>query len=202
MKKYVFILCFSILVLLNTNAHAKFPIHLGGFTLGDDITNYDQLMDMESCRGIISTPYLGEGQMVLRPGFKSGLIAYGMCDNPNKILRIKLKFKDSSKKFFKKLLKRYKDNLGPPNEYKGDSFQTLIAWKWSFENEKNEKISLILQHNLMVEGEKIGTAVKLSFTSRIEKERSCFIAGSTDKEKTRPQPQISRETQWDMFIPF
>jgi hypothetical protein len=200
-KKYIFIFFFSLILFFNTQAYAKFPVHLGGFTLGDDITNYSQLVNIGPCQKIIATPYIGEVK-VLRTEFKSGLISYGLCDRPNKILKIKLKFADSSKKFFKKLLARYEKNIGPPSEYKGDSFQAMIAWKWSFQNKKKEKISLILQHNLVDEDQKIGTAVKLSLTSQIEKERACFMAEYPDKKKKRSLPQISHETMWDLFIPF
>ena len=118
------------------------------------------------------------------------------------ILRIKLKFADSSKSFFKKLLRRYEKALGPPDEYRGDPFQTVIAWKWSFVNDKNEKISLILQHNTMVEDEKLGNAVKLTLTSQIEKERDCFMTKFPQKEKTKVQSKISKKALWNLFVPY
>lgn len=202
MKKNVFILCFSILLFFHNPAQAKFPVHLGGFTLGDDIRNYPHLINMETCREVVLNRYMGEGEISHQPGFKSGMIVYGLCDKPNKILRIKLKFSDSSKKFFNKLLNQYKKHLGPPNEYKGDSFQTLIAWKWSFTNEQNERISLILQHNIMVEDEKIGNAVKLTLTRQIEKERACFKTKFPEKERTQAQSKIPQQTLWNLFVPY
>lgn len=201
MRGKIFILCFLIFLLSNNLAHAKFPLHLGGFTLGDDISNYHHLISMETRREVTFNTYLKEGEIIAQPGFKSGLIAYGTCDKPNKILRIKLKFSDSSKSFFNRLLKKYKTHLGPPSEYKGDPFQTLIAWKWSFTNEKNEKISLILQHNVMVEDEKIGTAVKLTLTTQIERERTCFKANFPDKVQS-PAPFDLERKAWDLFVPF
>lgn len=194
-------LCFAILWLLHSPAHAAFPLHVGGFTLGDDIMNYHQLINMETCREMTFNHFLGEGEMLPQEGFKSGLIAYGLCDKPNKIVRIKLKFADPSKKFFKILLNKYEKQLGPPSEYKGDPFQTLIAWKWSFTNEKNERISLILQHNIMVEDEKIGTAVKLTLTDQIEKERACHAARFPEKEKQPAPSGKSMKDLWDKFVP-
>ena len=202
MKKIVFILCFSVLLSLHNRAEAKFPVHLGGFILGEDIANYTHLIDMKTCGEIAFNKYLGEGKTIRRAGFKSGLIAYGLCDAPNKILRIKLKFADSSKSFFKKILRRYKKALGTPNEYRGDPFQTMIAWKWSFVNDKKEKISLILQHNTMVEDEKLGNAVKLTLTSQIEKERACFMAKFPGKNITEPLPKLKRKALWDLYIPY
>ena len=201
MKIKMLIFCFIISLFSQNYAEAKFPIHLGGFKLGDDISNYQQLIDMKTCKGTFYK-YLGEGEMIQRPGFKSGTIAYGLCDAPNKILRIKLKFADSSKSFFKKLLRRYEKALGPPDEYRGDPFQTVIAWKWSFVNDKNEKISLILQHNTMVEDEKLGNAVKLTLTSQIEKERDCFMTKFPQKEKTKVHSKISKKALWNLFVPY
>lgn len=202
MRRNIFILCVLTLLFSGTPVQAKFPVHLGGFTLGDDMANYPALINMETCRKIPFNQYLGEGEILSLPGFKSGLIAYGLCDKPNKIVRIKLKFDDSSKKFFNTLLDKYKKHLGPPSEYRGDPFQTLIAWKWSFTNDRNERISLILQHNIMVEDEKIGTAVKLTLTSQIEKERACFMTKFPEKENIPARSESNRKAMWKRFVPF
>ncbi len=202
MKIKILIFCFSISLFSLNYAEAKFPVHLGGFKLGDDISNYHHLIDMKTFGEIAFNKYLGEGKTIRRAGFKSGLIGYGLCHKPNKILRIKLKFADPSKKFFNKLLRRYKKQLGPPNEYRGDSFQTMIAWKWSFVNDKKEKISLILQHNTMVEDEKLGNAVKLTLTSQIKKERACFMTKFPGKNIIEPMPKLKRKALWDLYIPY
>ena len=200
--KIILIFCFSIFLFTPNYARATFPIHLGGFELGTDISNYPQLLDMKTCREDTFNKHLGEGMMIQQVGFKSGLIAYGLCDAPNKIVRIKLKFTDSSKSFFTKLLRRYEKELGAPTEYRGDPFQTLIAWKWSFVNDKNEKISLILQHNTMVEDEKLGNAVKLKLTSQIEKERDCFMTKFPEEDIAEPLPEIEGKTLWNLYIPY
>ncbi len=202
MKIKMLIFYFTIFLFSQNYADAKFPVHLGGFKLGDDISNYHHLIDMETCGEIPYNKYLGEGKTIRRAGFKSGLIAYGLCDAPNKILRIKLKFANSSKSFFKKLLRRYKKQLGTPGEYRGDPFQTVVAWKWSFVNDKKEKISLILQHNTMVEDEKLGNAVKLTLMSQIKKERDCFMTKFPKKEKPQVQSKISKKALWKLFVPY
>ncbi|WP_300464714.1 hypothetical protein [Desulfobacula sp.] len=201
MGKRTIILCFAILLFLHTPAQATFPLHLGGFTLGEDIKHYQHLINMETCRDVPFNQYLKEGEIISQHGFKSGLIAYGLCDKPNKILRIKLKFNDPTKKFFNTLLKKYKTQLGPPSEYKGDPFQTVIAWKWSFTNDQNERISLILQHNIMVEDEKIGNAVKLTLTSQLDRERTCFMTRFPEKPSPS-QPKTPQRELWKFFIPY
>jgi hypothetical protein len=111
------------MVVLVYDAHAKFPIHLGGFAIGDDINLYPDKIDLESCRASIFNPYYGEGRIRPIPGFKSGHIAYGLCDKPNKIVRIKLKYNNPSKKFFDTLLKKFKAALGNPQSTKAILFR-------------------------------------------------------------------------------
>ncbi len=201
-KKIFFFAGFLVLLFSHNYALAQFPVHLGGFILGDDITNYKELVNMETCRQVPFNRYLKEGEITPRPEFKSGIITYGLCDRPNKILKIKLKFADSSKKNYKKLLKRYKQQLGEPSEYKGDAFRTMIAWKWSFTNSNNEKISLILQYNEMNDDEKIGVVVKLTLTSQIEKERACFMADSSGKKKKPEKSKLKGKALWDLLVPY
>jgi hypothetical protein len=200
MKKTLLILIISVFLLANS-AQAKFPIHLGGFTLGDDVNNYKTVLNMESCRIVSFNQYLTECEINDHAAFKSGLITYGLCDKTDKILRIKLKFRDASKKFYNKLLKQYKKQLGEPTEYKGDPFQTLIAWKWSFKNEKNQRISLILQHNALVEDEKMGNAVKLTLIDQIEKERDCYLKNHPDETKP-PAVKLSKKELWELYVPY
>ena len=202
MRKMMFVFCFFTVLFPYYSVHAKFPVHLGGFLLGDDVSNYHHLIDMETCRELPFNEYLEEGQIIPQPGFKSGLIAYGLCRDLKKILRIKLKFSDSSKDFFETLLKNYREQLGPPDEYKGDPFQTMIAWKWSFVNDQNEKSSLILQHNIMVDDEKIGNSVKLTLTSRIDEERDCFLKKFPEKEPPRIQSKKFGKEVWKLFVPY
>jgi len=202
MKNYLLVFCFLPVLFSYHSVHAKFPLHLGGFVLGEDISQYSHLMDMDTCRELPFNEYLEEGQILPQPGFKSGLVAYGTCRSPGKIVRIKLKFIDSSKAFFEKLLKKYREELGQPDEYKGDPFQTMIAWKWSFINDRKEKSSLILQHNIMVDDEKMGNSVKLTLTSRVEEERECFMEKFPEKDPPQTQPQKGREDLWKSFVPY
>ena len=202
MKKIAFMLCFFALIFYHSTAQAKFPVHLGGFALGGDTAAYQNSINMESCREIPFKTYLGEGRIIPPPGFKSGTITYGLCDKKNKILRIKLKFKDSSRPFFKKLLREYKEQLGQPDEYKGDPFHTLIAWKWSFTNNKKEKISLILQYNNVIGDEKMGNTVKLTLMSQLKKERACFKKNFPKKRRKPDKTRMDSKAMWKMFVPY
>lgn len=202
LKKYVILFIIFASVICIRPALAQFPIHLGGFTIGDDIALYEDKLDLSTCRESMYNPYFGEGKIKPMPGFKSGNIAYGLCDRPNKIVRIKLKFDDASRRFYNTLLRKYKKALGEPTEYKGDPFQTVIAWKWSFMNEKKQTLSLILQHNISVEDEKIGNAVKLTLTDQFMKERNCYLEKHPEKERPQNTEKISKKELWRSFIPY
>jgi hypothetical protein len=146
---------------------------------------------------------MGEVEIKSVKGFVSGSIAFGLCDQPNKIVRIKLKYDDPSRVFFDHLLERFETALGDPDEYKGDPFQTMIVWKWSFDDDIHGKISLILQHNTKNPDEKYGNAVKLTKTGQIEMERLCMQQKSQDNgmDKTSHSP-VTHETMWKRYVPY
>jgi len=200
MKRILFILGAVVIMAFPTLGLADFPVHLGGFVLGDDISNYRDRVNMASCMTLRYMEYMGEGEIGNIPGFKSGLIAFGTCDRPDKIVRIKLKYEDGSKAFFNQLMERFEKSFGPAHGYQGDPFQIVMGWKWSFKDEKGGRISLVLQHNSMNPEEKIGNSVKLTLTSQMDKERKCFEA---KQPKTVGQDKkVKGETQWNSFVPY
>ena len=108
------------------------------------------------------------------PVCQSGLVTYGTCIEPSRIVRLKFKYADNSKRFFDELLERYKVNLGKPDEWRGDPFNIVIAWKWSFTDKDGNNISLILQHNTRDEEEKQGNSVKMTMWNLMLDEDRCF----------------------------
>jgi hypothetical protein len=205
MKKTWLLILFFCFGLFPALCLAEVPRSLAGFTLGTSIEGLADKVEMDSALRIRYMPYMEEVKTRSIPGFKSGLIYYGTCVNPGRIVRIKLKYMDSSERFFKQLLKRYKAKFGDPDEYRGDPFHILIAWKWSFTDKDNNRISLILQHNTQNIDQKMGNAVKMTVTSMIEEEQRCFAKKHPhlDLEKT-PQkkgPVKVKPDDWKRFIP-
>jgi len=203
--KYIYLGVSVALFFVHGICFAQAPHGLGGFVLGDNIAECDEILKMETALSIRYMEYIREVEIREIKGFKSGLIGYGNCAKPGQIVRIKLKYADSTKKFFEQLLKHFKTRFGEPAEWRGDPFHVVIAWKWSFVDKENNKISLILQHNAMDAEEKMGNAVKLTMMNLMEKERLCF-------EKERPEFQRMRKkghqkknkesnVDWDRFIP-
>jgi hypothetical protein len=148
-----------------TAADIEAPLSVGGFTLGTSIDEYDFI----SYRNFLKQVVIDE-----IPGFRKGLIEYGVCDRPGEIVRIKLKYRNSSEKFYKKLMRRYKRKFGDPDEFAGDPFGIVKTWKWHFTTKDGRRVTLTLQNNLKNLDETIGNMVKLTFPDQIEAERKCF----------------------------
>ncbi|MFC1799211.1 hypothetical protein ACFLZL_05350 [Thermodesulfobacteriota bacterium] len=203
MKKNGFWLTVATVFLFSNVCLAEAPKRLGDFVLGENISAYEGRIQKDTVLTIRYQEYLSEVETNRIDGFKSGLIAYGTCDKPGQIIRIKLKYADSSKTFFKTLLGRFKKRFGEPDDWRGDPFHVVIAWKWNFLDKDGNQISLTLQHNTMDQEEKKGNAVKMTLTSQIIKEHLCYE--KKHPEKAQPKPVKSkkqkRKVDWDLFIP-
>ena len=97
-----------------------------------------------------------------------------------------MKMRDHTPQFFQKLLVIYKERFGQPSEWRGDAFQTVRAWKWSFKDAQGRSVSLILQHNLKDDEEKIGNTIKLALPELLARE--CGCDKPTDKKLIQAKP--------------
>lgn len=170
------------------------PVEIGGFKLGSSIEEYDFISYHN---------FLKEVMVQDIEGFRKGVIYYGICDRPGEIVKIKLKYLDSSERFFNKLVKQYKKKFGKPDAYIGDSFGIVKAWKWTFIDENKNKILLRLQHNLKNPDESLGVTVKLEMPDRIEAERICFKKQCeiTMNGKDRPTSSPKGKVDWQKLLP-
>jgi hypothetical protein len=205
MKKNVIISMAVFLLLVPGMTLADAPNQVGGFVLNHNIKKFEDRVIMDTALPVRYAENIEEVEIKFTQGFKSGLIAYGTCDQPGHIVRIKLKYADSSKKFYKDLLKRFEKRFGEPDEYRGDPFKIVDAWKWSFVDQQNHRISLILQHNTKDEQEKMGNSVKLTNTSLMEKDLLCYKNKQLDyRERLRQREWKAvkpQESGWELFIP-
>ena len=206
MQKLILALAVAAVMAMEVSGAAgEVPQSIAGFTLGQPIAEVADRVIMETALPVRYMENLQEVEIQAMEGFKSGLIAFGTCRKPNAIVRIKLKYADSSREFFEDLLRRFKKKFGDPTEYQGDPFGVFISWKWSFSDASENRISLILQHNEQDEEEKIGNAVKLTLHNRLEDDARCFQENRTDgREKLRQRraPAVRPGmTAGDMFVP-
>ncbi len=181
-------------------ALADAPHELGGFVLGDPVSKYEDRLRMNSVMPIRHLESLKEIETRELEGYKSGLIYYGTCTNANRIVRIKLKYENPSKKFYYKLLDRFKARFGEPDEWRGDPFHIRLAWKWYFIDDAGNQIGLILQHNTQIEDEKKGNSVKLTHSNLLDQEYACFEQAGIQAEKDRKKKK-KEEPDWDNLMP-
>jgi len=201
--KLIFILGLMTL-LFPALSSAQAPSQIGGFVLGANISEYKDRLKMKTAIPIRYAEYLTEVETLPIDGFKAGLITFGNCAIPGQIVRIKFKYDDTSKNFYEALLKRYKDRFGAPLEWRGDPFHVFIAWKWSFTDRNNNRVSMILQHNTRDEEEKLGNAVKISLINRLEDERICFEKKYPDFRPESASRQAEKKSglhRWDRLLP-
>ncbi|UCG63410.1 MAG: hypothetical protein JSW12_12000 [Deltaproteobacteria bacterium] len=203
MKKNILLWMIGACFFIGDICLAQVPHQVGGFVLGKDIADYKEMVRMETSLPIRHMEYLKEVEIKEMEGFKSGLICYGTCEVPGRIVRIKLKYADSTKKFYEALLERFKERFGEPTEWRGDPFKIVIAWKWSLTDSENNKISLTLQHNTKDVEEKMGNSVKLTISNFMEEEHLCFEKRHLETRK-RPGKQEAKargKVDWDRFVP-
>jgi len=183
--------------LLIISAHAstqEAPTEIGGFKLGEDITEYSDIEYSDYLKEVVINDWYG---------FRKGIISHGTCAYPGQIVTMRMKYADPTKSFYDELLKKFKKKFGKPAEWNGDAFGVVYSWKWRFIDENNRRVSLTLQHNLQNDNQNIGNMVKLSYPEMVEEERLCFIEYCEENKSAEEQEKIKERMQpdWDYMIP-
>lgn len=184
---------------------AETPREMAGFVLGKDVASFDARLQMDTVLPLRYQEYLAEVEIAPLPGFKSGLITYGTCAQPGRIVRIKLKYIDASRAFYDALRSRMESRFGKPLEYKGDPFHVVVEWKWSFVDADGNQITLHLSHNNQDLDEKFGNAVKLTQVSAMDAERRCYLDKFPREREgrgyRRQAVKSMSEEDWQPFLP-
>jgi hypothetical protein len=194
------------LFLGSVSAHAgPVPRQIAGIVMGARIDQYRDMLRTETALPVRRVESLTEVELKPMEGYQSGSLTYGNCENPGRIIKVKLRYDRDDKDFFEELFKRFKERFGETSEYKGDPFRMFLAWKWSFTDGKGNRVSLILQHNSMDDDDfPSGNVVKISHTTEIEKERRCFErtqAAEKDPGRAAPPSKGKGQEDFSRFIP-
>jgi len=191
------IVLFILLSLMPVTSFAETPqapLSIAGIALGSDVNSYPEIIDSNFMKEVVVTNW---------HGFRKGIISYGICQYPDQILKIDMKYEDKSETFFKTLLKRYRQAFGEPHSWHGDAFGVMKIWKWQFVDGEQNPVSLTLQYNSKDSRETMGNMVKLTFPVKIEEERLCFAEmcalKMTEVESAR-QEEL-QTTGWEYLIP-
>lgn len=188
-----------ILFFLPGSATAETPKEICGITLGKNIEDYADSILLDTAMPIRYQPYLKEAEIKKQNGVRGGLVMYGTCANPGRIIRIKIKFSDKSKTFYEKYLDHLKDKFGEPLEWKGDSFGMHFAWKWVFNDKDTGRITMILEHNTIDPEEGFGTSIKLTLPALTEEEIKCY--DKTHPGHNKRKMKHSGKYDWDKLLP-
>jgi len=207
MRRILCLLIVATTLIVSRTSFADAPHQIAGFVLGANINQYQHLLRMDSVIPIRHLECLSEVETKPIEGYKNGYVLFGNCREPGRIVNIKMKYAYSDRAFYDQLLNIFKKKFGPPSEWRGDAFQTLISWKWSFTDKEHNKISMILQHYTGDDEEYTsGNSLKLSMTTAIEKERQCHEMKEPESSRTAPEPKPqkttpSKEMDFSKFVP-
>lgn len=192
-------------LVLASSVQAAVPHEIAGFFLGSDISNYGDRVLSQTALPVRYAEFITEVEVRAPAGFKTGIVAYGSCAYPGKILRLKFKYANDTRSFFEELVRRVKARFGQKPEWRGDPFQNVLAWKWSFRDAEGRRIALIVQHNPVDTDERIGNTVKLTWMDAVEKERSCYERkhpeGKRPKEAKERVAEAMDASGWEALMP-
>lgn len=188
----VFYITFSALPLLA--AAKKVPHEIAGIVLGTSVDDYPEIVQTNFLKEIVVTDW---------HGFRKGVLSYGTCRHVDRILKIDMKYKNKSEKFFQQLLKKFRKEFGEPHAWTGDSFGVMHVWKWQFIDKEQDRVSLALQYNGKNSEETLGNMVKLSYPGKIEEERLCFIevCANTKEKMGATRREELNKSDWSHLVP-
>jgi len=131
-------------------------------------------------------------------GVRGGSIIYGNCANPGKIVRVKIKFADMSKRLFKDLLALYTKRFGDPSAYKGDSFRNVIAWEWDISGDEGRHVKVVLMYSTDP-SIRPGVSIKMTDQSLLDLEFTCYK--KTFRRQYRAMEHAGKVDDLDFFVP-
>jgi hypothetical protein len=199
MKKTLLAACLFVLALAPALSCAEAPLSIVGISLGSNIEEAKDMVDMSSALPVWGSEYLS--QVCLKPlnGYQSGYVVYGNCKVPGRIVRIKLNYLDDSEEFFEKLRSNLIERYGKPREWRGNPFGTLKVWKWSVGQGRKSPVSIVLQH---YDGDddsfSEGNSIKISLNKYLEEEKECHkLKAKGQKPNNAPRrPEGKLDFNW------
>lgn len=163
------------LTLTASAAWAQAPSTLAGISLGDAANHDKKALELSKARPVGDAPWLRRIPVRGDAHFATGYVLVGTCAAPGRVARIKMRYRDGSLDFYRKISGEMLSRYGDPTEYKGEIDGRVMGNKWGFSDPWLRPVSLILQR---VEGEDpetgAGNTVKLTNWGLLEAERTCW----------------------------
>lgn len=182
------------------HAETEIPLTLAGITLGQNISDYEDLIIPETKQAIWKNEHLSRASIARVDGVDSGYITYGNCAVPGRIVRLKIALDDDRADTFDRLYREYRERFGKDPEWRGDPFGTLKVWKWSVRNDQHS-ISIILQYYTGTDDTFTpGITIRLADRAMMDEEEACFdkMHGNMHRKK---QHMKGRSPDIDWFVP-
>ena len=187
----LFIIAVMTALAFSTNAQAA---TIAGIVLGEPIGAIKDRVDFKTALPMWDRPYMSRAKLKKTMGIKSGYVEYGTCTTPNRVLRIKLKYKDDSLDFFAELLKSMVAKFGKPVEWRGNITGTVKGYKWSATID-GQQVNITLLRSVSDDTNYTkGNSIRISLPKAIEKEGDC--AGKTPTNKRKPFGPKQPDMDW------
>jgi len=176
------------------------PDSLSGLVLGSAVKDNGDRLEPDGRKPLEDEPWLERIRVKPDEFFGGGYVMAGSCAAKGRILRIKLKYRDETLDFFRKLIGTLLNRYGNPAEYKGDLGGEVMGNKWSFTNKNGESISLIVQRAQNGDPDITqGTVIKLANQTLMEAERSCY--GFKHPEKNQEAAACPPQQNFEGYLP-
>lgn len=165
---FLLVLCFA------SPAKADLPLTIAGITLGTSISEYKDLLQMDTLQADRDALFVNE--VSLRNNsincIRGGSLIAGNCTGSDDVIGIKLKFADRSKSLYDRLEKEYKKKFGNPTRWIGDPFHNVIAWEWILRDD-DDVLSITLSYSV-VSDMRPGVSIKMLLRSEWDEESACY----------------------------
>ncbi|KUG29788.1 hypothetical protein ASZ90_000319 [hydrocarbon metagenome] len=182
-------------------ASGKAPLELAGLRLGGDIAQYAQFVNADSATKGFFRPHLEMVSLKAREGLRSAYADYGTCQNKGRIVRVKVNYSDGSLAFFEKVLTELKKRYGNPEDWRGNPFGTLRAWKWSIAS-GNDRISMVLMYYAGDDGEYTeGNSLRITSRNMVEEEDRCYAGRKESGEPAMELRKPADVSELDWLLP-
>lgn len=200
MKRVLLTLLVVLLLTSSALAEESAPLSVAGIRLGDDFHQYEDILRMEHAGAMSDAVFLDEAliQTGAIHGVRGGSVIWGNCANKGRVVRIKIKFADTSRDLFKRLLARYEEKFGQPDTYKGDSFRNVIAWEWEIADDDGRHVKILLMYSVDP-SIRPGVSIKMTDQALLDLEFACYK--ERYRSKYRAEEEAGKIEDLDMFIP-
>ena len=98
MKPVSILLSLGLILWLPAAGFSATPTGIAGFFLGKQLEEYKDQAKYDTLFPLRHSKFIHEIEINAPAGFKNGLLWVGNCAQPGKIMRIRLKYEESSKK--------------------------------------------------------------------------------------------------------